>query len=106
MVGLKTQENIQFEKFFELVQEKAKEDNCVFYLESEDGNDSTFDEMEICDLWGWKIPTDKAKEFEKIWLKDEVYDDWIDYFLAVEWDISNNKVDIRFVNYEYYLRHS
>ena len=39
MLGLRTQETNKFILFFELVQEKAKEKESVFFLDSGDGNE-------------------------------------------------------------------
>lgn len=104
MVGLRTQESTEFEKFFELVQAKANEEECTYFLDSEDGNEATIQNMELCDLWGWKIPKDKIEEFKPIWENDEVDDDWIDYFVAVEWQVINKKIEIDFVDYQYYIK--
>ena len=47
MLGLKTQESNKFNAFFEIVQKKASEKDCVFFLDSGDGNDFETESMEV-----------------------------------------------------------
>jgi hypothetical protein len=100
MLGLRTQESSTFEAFFSIVQAEASKQKSIFYCESEDGHDSYFDGMEISDLQGWLIPQNLSKDFESIWLSDEVGDEWDEYFSFVEWEIDyENKLKISFNSY-------
>ena len=96
MLGLKTQEENNFIKFFEIVQRTAKRDGNVFFLECEDGNDSEVNGIEVCDLQGWLIPESKVDEFNPIWEKDEVDDEWVDFFKFATWNNENNGLKIKF----------
>ena len=91
MKGLRSQESTQFNNFFEKVQNHAVEMDCVFFLDSCEGNDRVVDGMFLADLSGWLVPNEKAEEFEKIWKNFDEDDDWIEFFVFV------NSVDgIRF----------
>lgn len=102
MIGLRTSESESFNRFFEIVQDKARTEGCIYYLESGDGNDAIIYGMEVCDLWGWLVPYDKCAEFERIWINHQEDDDWIDYFISAEWEQDvDGKVLVNFVNYDY-----
>lgn len=85
MLGLRTKEDPKFEKYMELVQKAAKKYGCAFYLECEDGNDASFDDMDVSELTGWLVPEEKALEFEAVWLLWKEDDTWIDYYQSVLW---------------------
>lgn len=93
---LRTQESSNFIKFLEVVQHTAEMDDSVFFLECEDGNDAEIDGMSVSDLQGWLIPQDKVEEFLPIWENDEVDDEWIDFFVFVNWK-NDNGLKIEFV---------
>ncbi|MCI5874063.1 MAG: hypothetical protein PUJ55_00385 [Clostridiales bacterium] len=89
MKGLRTQENNNFIKFFEIVQNEAAKSGKVFFLDCEEGHDGSVDGMEVCNLSGWLIPTDKANEFEALWKNEEEDDKWSDFFGFVSWKDEN-----------------
>lgn len=89
MQGLRTQENSNFVKFFEVVQNEAAKIGKVFFLDCEEGHDGTVNDMEVCNLSGWLIPTDKASEFESIWEKGKEDDSWADFFKFASWKDEN-----------------
>ena len=90
MVGLRTWEGEKFERFFALVQKEALKQNCVFFLDSGEGHLFENDTMEYSDLDGWLIPIEKAKEFEKEYLKGGDPEGWYDYFYNMEWEDEEN----------------
>ena len=96
MLGLKTQESNKFNAFFEIVQKKASEKDCVFFLDSGDGNDFETESMEGENLQGWLVPKTKAEEFEKIWKANNEDDEWADYFCWAEWVNKRGSIDIAF----------
>ena len=96
MQGLKTQESNNFIQFFERVQDAANKINRVFFLECEDGNDSQIDGLDVCDLQGWLIPEDRVDEFEAVWKKDEVDDEWTDFFVFMNCEKGRNGLEIKF----------
>lgn len=106
MKGLRTQEGKAFEKFFAIIQEKAENENKVFFAEGEEGNDAFFPDMECCDMWGWLIPNDDSlKDFEECWLRydDDALDKWSDNFVLAKWKQNeNNEINIEFIKYESY----
>ena len=103
MQGLRTCESESFIKYFEIVQDKARTEGCIYYLESEDGRDAFINDMEVCDLWGWLVPFDKCSEIEKIWKEHKESDEWIDYFVSAEWvQASDGLIYVNFVDYDYY----
>lgn len=96
MQGLRTQESDKFEKYFELVQKKAREKGCVFFLESGDGNDFVTGDMEGEDLQGWLIPKSKAASFEILWAQNKENDEWADFFCWAKWEKRENKIEVEF----------
>lgn len=86
MQGLKTQEKSKFLNFFSIVQETAKNNNCIFFLDAGDGRGFENEKFEGEDLMGWLIPQNLSVDFEKIWLDDNVSDDWSDYYVWAVWE--------------------
>ena len=96
MRGLRTQESERFQKFFAVVQQKAKEQGCVFFLESGEGNDMVTEAMEGEDLFGWLIPEEKASEFEEKFKNFNELEGWESNMRFAEWQNINGKIDISF----------
>ncbi len=94
-----TVKNEKFAKYFAIVDQKAKERNCIFFISEADGREFYEDDMEGDDLWGWLIPEDRADEFEKLWAEGKENDDWNDFFLCAEWRKKADGYDVEFVNY-------
>jgi hypothetical protein len=90
MKGLRTQETDKFNKFFSIVQDTAKKEGCVFFLDAGDGRDFTTDTLEGEDLMGWLIPNDKLSDFEKEWETGDVSDDWSDFYVWAIWENADN----------------
>ncbi len=99
MKGLRTQETSKFENFFSVVQETARREGCVFFLQAGDGNEFTTDTMEGEELMGWLVPNDKAEEFERLWMEKKETDDWTDFFRWAEWNLNGETVEVRFADY-------
>ena len=89
MKGLKTNEGKRFEKFFSVVQDAAQKRNCVFFLKAGDGRNYYSQDMDGEDLMGWLIPCEKAEEFERGWLNNNVDEKWDDFFCFAVWKIEN-----------------
>ena len=90
--GLRTQETRKFEAFFRIVQEFANKRNCTFFLEAGDTREFETEKLEGEDLQGWLIPISKEKEFESIWLEDNVTEEWDDFFCFAVWENENNPI--------------
>lgn len=91
MIGLKTEEDERFKRFFEKVQEKARENGYIFYLYCGEGHEEHIGDMDAEDLSGWLIPIEKRNEFEPIWNKDRSGDEicvWDKYYRGEVWHIS------------------
>ena len=80
MKGLRTQEGIKFESFFNIVQKFANRQNAVFFLKSGEGNEIIRNDFEGEDLFGWLIPNDLVEKFETF----------------ANWEESNNSIIITF----------
>lgn len=98
MQGLWKQENIEFENFFALVQNKAKENSKVFFLCNGEGKLATYDKYEMEDMTGWLISIELANQFEKEWLANKVkaskLNKWNHYIAYVDWKLIDGKVEI------------
>ena len=102
MLGLKTQENDRFKAFHSLIQEKANEQDMVWFLEAGEGHEFESETMEGEDLSGWLIPKEQAAIFEREWLKNEGtegLEKWIRFFKWVEWKMdADGNVTVEFVD--------
>ncbi len=70
MRGLKTQESKLFERYWELVQNAAAGEGCVFFGYAGEGREFATTDMEGEDFGGWLVPIRNADAFEKLWMKD------------------------------------
>lgn len=104
MRGLKTQEGSKFEEFWKVVQNTAKSQGKVFFLDTGEGRELITDTMEIEDLSGWLVPENQADEFEKEWLqgKDRIWnsDQWDNHFRFAIWHKKGSTVSVEFKIYE------
>lgn len=57
--------DLEFQKFFSIVQRWADLENAVFFLDDEEGNEGIVDGIECMNFTGWLIPECKASIFEK-----------------------------------------
>lgn len=94
-LGLKTQESDKFKLFFQIVQQTAAKNNCVFFLDAGDGRDFETETLEGEDLMGWLIPREKVSEFEPLWKEDAVSDEWTDFFTWAIWS-NDNGLTVKF----------
>lgn len=96
MVGLRTQESVKFNRFFELIQAEAKKQKATFFADAGDGNEFETPTMEGENMMGWLIPDDKVKEFEPVWKSSDVDDDWTDFFRWAVWSEADGNITIQF----------
>lgn len=96
MLGLRTQENNEFIKFFEIVQNEAEKLNKVFFLDFGQCDDILFKGMEVDSLFGWLIPNEVVEEFNEDFIKDVNLSKWDEYNSWVIPDIRDNKLNIVF----------
>ncbi len=96
MRGLRTQESEKFNIFFALIQKEAEKKNHIFYADAGDGNDFETEDMEGENMMGWLIPTEKAPEFESLWKKSEVGDEWADFYVWAVWSKEQGNIRIHF----------
>ncbi len=99
MLGLRTQENDKFVKFFALVQKEADRLGSVFFLDCGQGKIFENNEMECEDLCGWLIPKEKAKEFECLFLENssKLYE-FDDFYTNVDYCVQNSEVVVIVAN--------
>lgn len=97
MRGLRTQEDKKFIKFFSMVQDAAKEKNCVFFGNSGEGNEIITPEFEGEDLFGWLIPEEMADEFEKEFMAFHVSTKWEQFYMFANWYRDQDNQGIRIV---------
>ncbi len=102
MRGLRTQEGEKFEAFFSIVQKEAAKKHSVFFLDCGEGREFFREDMEGEDLRGWRIPEDKADQFEQEWrngLNESQWDEWQDFMEWVEWHPPLAKLTVSFERY-------
>lgn len=92
---IRTEENAKFLRFFERVQQEAAKRDAVFFLDCGLGKVVENDSFECEDLAGWLIPNEKASEFEPFFLESsEVQHDYDDFYIAVDFELSDNDVKV------------
>ena len=96
MLGLRTQENNKFIKFFKLVQDEASKANKVFFLDFGECEDIEFKDMEVDSLFGWLIPKEMVDKFKDEFEKEKVLSKWDDYCVWVIPEIKDYKLNIIF----------
>lgn len=96
MQGLRRQENGKFERFFSLVQETAKKQHCVFFLDCGEGRDFLTQTMEGEDLSGWLIPQNSVQEFERQFRADHIDEKWFAFFTFAIWHETPDGIGIEF----------
>ena len=96
MLGLRTQENNEFIKFFEIVQNEAEKLNKVFFLDFGQCDDIPFKGMQVDSLFGWLIPNEDVEKFNAEFIKEINLSKWDEYNSWVIPDIRDNKLNIVF----------
>ncbi|UHR03308.1 hypothetical protein LV469_03170 [Peptoniphilus sp. GNH] len=96
MLGLRTQENNEFIKFFESVQDEANKLNKVFFLDFGQCEDISFNGMEVDSLYGWLIPKEEVETFNKEFIDKSNLSKWDDYCAWAIPSIANGKLNIVF----------
>ena len=94
-------EDLDFQKFFTIVQKQANSKNSVFFLECEEGHERNVDGIDCMNFTGWLIPKDKAEIFEKKFLSysnDVGDDEWLVYSTGTTWQNQNGEIKISFQN--------
>ena len=97
MLGLRTQENETFEKFVSLIEDDAKKNNCVFFVDTQESVETLVGEdnpIECMELSGWLIPNDKVEEFRADYESFKDLEKWDEYVAWVTWSETNGKIDV------------
>lgn len=96
MLGLRTQENVKFLEFFECVQIEAENLGKVFFLDFGQCDSTTFQGMETDRLFGWLVPKEKAEEFNRLFLSDNIVEEWDAFGAWAIPEIADGKLNIKF----------
>lgn len=96
MLGLRTRENAEFLKFFEHVQKEAESLGKVFFLDFGQCDGTMFRGIEIDRLFGWLVPKDKADVFNRLFLNDNIAEEWDAYGTWVIPEEAGDKLSIKF----------
>lgn len=103
MKGLRTQESEKFNKFWQIVQDEADSQGCVFFGDCGEGKCFETEYIEGEDFIGWLIPKEKEKIFERLWSRNRVPDNWIENMVWMKWEEENDFSTIR-IEFEYLNR--
>ncbi|MBQ3055529.1 MAG: hypothetical protein IJC88_05435 [Oscillospiraceae bacterium] len=103
MLGLRTCEDESFVRFFSLVQDKAHEQGCVFFLDCGEGRELRTSKVHGEDLCGWLIPAADVSEFEPSWclFNDDALDKWSRYLCFAFWSYNGEVLDIEFRSFSH-----
>lgn len=101
MVGLRTQEGEKFNAYWNIVQEYAKKQGSVFFLDYGDGRGFETLEMDVEDLSGWLIPEAKAKDFEPVYMSRAEHGkkEWYDFYCFAVWKLDGDNLTVSFEFY-------
>lgn len=94
MLGLRTEENNEFLNFFKLVQNEAQKQNAVFFMECGCGDVLSEENIECEDCQGWLIPVEKAEEFNKLFLAENVDEKWDEFEAWADWKKTSNGIQV------------
>lgn len=103
MRGLRTQEDLAFKKFFEIVQKSAEKKDAVFFLHAGDGRNFVMSDMEGEDLMGWLVPGYLADQFEQEWIdghSESALEKWAEFFCWAEWEEAEEGITVKFTDTE------
>lgn len=97
MLGLRKQEDDNFMRFMELVQKKASDLHCVFFLDAALGDDISLGDVEGDNCTGWLIPNGKAELFNEFFKSGKIDNSkWDKYYVVAEPSIENGEWKIAF----------
>lgn len=96
MRGLKQPDSIKFERFFQLVQNEAKKNNKVFFLQNGEGRELFTEDLEAEDLFGWLIPAEEADQFESVWKSGRADGTRVDNMAFAVWNQTGGDVTVQF----------
>ena len=95
--GLRSQESEKFNRFWDLVQDEAATQGCVFFGDCGEGRDLVTEELEGENFSGWLIPKAQERVFEDLWRRGAVPDDWLNHMVWMEWEQTpGNAIKIKF----------
>ncbi|MBE6856844.1 MAG: hypothetical protein E7500_05380 [Ruminococcus sp.] len=87
------------ERFNALVAKRAKERNCIFFVNNGEGREFETDLMSGEDLFGWLIPMSSCDEFRKEFITGSVSGKWEDFQCFAIWNENNGNIFIDFKNF-------
>ncbi|MCH4207905.1 MAG: hypothetical protein LKF79_05920 [Solobacterium sp.] len=97
MRGLRKQEDITFERYFELVQKSANDKDCTFFCDTVQGIEFSLGEIEGDVLTGWLIPNQSADLFEGLFTANAIdRDTWDQFYVEVSWKLKDDEILISF----------
>lgn len=88
-----------FMRYFSLVQDAAREQGCVFFVDCGEGHDLITDEIDCQDLSGWLVPADAVADFEPMWRSedwDELTNEQDDFMVTAVWSGTPENISVRF----------
>lgn len=101
MLGLRKQEDAKFEKYFDIVQSFAKQNDCVFLADYEDGHEFETSTLSLCDIAGFLVPKNNKQiaDYIENW-KSGNTKMLSDFFCFAVWRYDERKnISIEFRNY-------
>lgn len=78
------------------MQAAAEEKDAIFFLDTSEGNEKLFGNMEVSDLSGWLVPNEKVTDFQCVWVNHREDDNWIDYYCFAIPKVTGKRVEIEF----------
>ena len=100
MRGLRTQrdnDDKEFCRFFEIVQQAASDKGCVFFLDTAEGRMGEIGDVVCEELSGWLVPNDITVAFTPLWEQWlDVNKDFSDFFVFAKWSNHGGNIQIEF----------
>lgn len=86
----------RFMRYFDLVQQSARERGHVFFLDTVDDHCVDTEEMDLGDLAGWLVPNSGADEFSERFATLGLTDDDAELYAFAVWEL-DERGDVRII---------
>lgn len=92
--------NEKEQAFWNLIQQSAKKEQAVFFMDVGEGHDINTEQYEGENFSGWLIPEKQAPNFRRDWEQNKENDDkWDSFYRFAEWKEMQGKIEIEFSEY-------
>lgn len=94
-------DDVEFMRFFKIVQGEASKLGKVYFLDCGENHDGIVDGIHCEETSGWLIDKSDVDEFEPIWKNDpnDVPDKFMDDMRLADWEDNDGKASVTFLEF-------